>query len=494
MHLLGIDCGGTTTKVVLFAVDGTLVASAGRPIASLTPHPGWSERDAGALWLDTAALIREVLATSGVPASAIAAVACTGHGNGLYLTDDQGHPIRAAINSNDQRARNIVEAWRTDGTEARAMCQTAQRLWAAQPPPLLAWLRQHEPTTLARARWLFQCKDYLRFHLTSSAGADVTDSSGTSLLDVRAGQWSEDLLKCLGLSDMRHLLPPLLMPHSSAGAVTAAAAAQTGLIEGTPVAGGMFDIDACCLASGVLDESSVAMVAGTWGNCLSVSLQPVCDPAILMTSCFAIPGSYLLLEGSPTSAGNLDWALTTFQISSYAEAERLAISSPLRPDSPFFLPFLYGSHGTGAESACFLGLHSLTSTAQLISSVYESVAFALRHHFEKLAPFRTTSPRSVRLSGGAARSSFWSQLFADTLNLPVEIPDGKELGAKGAAMAAAISIGIYPGWAEAVAAMVTTSRTFLPRQEAVSLLDARFRRYQAILANSTTVWPHLSAD
>lgn len=490
-HLLGIDSGGTSTKAALFTLDGTLVGSAGRAVATSAPRAGWSERDADALWADTADSIREVLRASGIPAASIAALACTGHGNGLYLTDAEGRPARPAINSNDQRAQSIVDGWRRDGTEARAMAWTAQRLWAAQPPALLAWLRQHEPAALARAHRLLMCKDFIRLRLTGQTAAELTDASGASLLDVNNGQWSDELLRCLGLADCRDLLPALLQPHGLAGKVTAEAAAQTGLLEGTPVAGGMFDIDACCLASGVLDETVIAMVAGTWGNCLSVSPHPVADPAILMTSCFALLGRYLLLEGSPTSGGNLDWALANLNVSSYAEAERLAVGAPLRGDSPFFLPFLYGTHGSGAESACFLGLRSQTTTGALIGSVYEATAFAMRFHLEKLAPFRATMPRTLRLSGGAARSAFWSQVFADVMNVPVEIPDGDELGAKGAAMAAAIAIGLHADWPQAAQAMVSISRTHAPQPDAAALLDSRYQRYRAILTSLAPLWPHL---
>ncbi len=493
-HLLGIDCGGTTTKVVLFALDGSLVESAARPIITLTPHTGWSERDAGILWSDTAELIREVLKNSGVAPSAIAAVSCTGHGNGLYLVDAHGQPVRPAINSNDQRATTIVEEWRQSGTEARAMAWTAQRLWSAQPPALLAWLKLHEPAAFARAHRLLLCKDFIRLRLTGEAAAELTDASGTSLLDVTTGQWSDELLHCLGLADCRELLAPLLHSHDLAGKISAEASTQTGLPEGTPVAGGMFDIDACCLSSGVLDETSVAMVSGTWGNCLSVSPHPVADPAILMTSCFALPGLYLLLEGSPTSAGNLDWALEHLKVDSYAEAERLALSAPLREDSPFFLPFLYGTHGSGTESACFLGLRAHTSTGALIGAVYEATAFAMRFHYEKLAAFRSSAPSSLRLSGGAARSAFWSQLFADAMCLPVEIPAGDELGAKGAAMAGAIAVGLHAGWPQATKAMVSISRTHTPRADAASLLDSRYQRYCAILESLTPLWPHLGAS
>ena len=152
LYFLGIDNGGTLSKAALFDADGVEVASASRRIELIVVQPGWSERSATAMWLDSASAIREVLERSAIDPSDIAAIACTGHGNGLYLVDGNGIPVRNAINSTDGRAADIAARWQRDGTAAKALPLTAQCVWPAQPNALLAWLSEHEPQAIAGGR------------------------------------------------------------------------------------------------------------------------------------------------------------------------------------------------------------------------------------------------------------------------------------------------------------------------------------------------------
>ena len=137
-YFLGIDNGGTLSKAALFRADGVEVASAARKVEIIESRPSWSERSADAMWQDTAAAIRELLERTTIRPAAIVAIACTGHGNGLYLVDADGSPVRNAINSMDGRAADISARWKQDGTAARALPLTAQCVWPAQPNALLA--------------------------------------------------------------------------------------------------------------------------------------------------------------------------------------------------------------------------------------------------------------------------------------------------------------------------------------------------------------------
>jgi len=139
----------------------------------------------------------------------------------------------------------------------------------------------------------------------------------------------------------------MILPHP--------AAKQTGLKEGTPVAGGMFDIDACGLASGIVNESQLCMVGGTWGNNQYISETPVVDKDVFMTSCYSIPGYYLMLEGSATSASNLEWFVTQFfeaerdlakqkGKSVYVLCNELVAATKPQDPNVVFLPFLFGSN------------------------------------------------------------------------------------------------------------------------------------------------------
>lgn len=167
-YLLGIDNGGSISKAALFDLKGREIAVAYRKVNLVQSFPRWNERDANKMWMNTCEIIREVLSQSGINSRQVLSVACTGHGNGLYLVDDNGAPVRNAINSTDSRAQEYIENWRRTGIDRISLPLTAQSLWAGQPNALLAWLRDHEPETLAKARWVLMAKDFIRMKLTES--------------------------------------------------------------------------------------------------------------------------------------------------------------------------------------------------------------------------------------------------------------------------------------------------------------------------------------
>ena len=497
-YLLGTDNGCTMSKAALFTLDGHEVAVASRKTETLTPKPGHLERNVPEMWASTAAVIREVIAAAAIAPADVACVACAGHGNGLYLVNEAGEPVRDAIMSTDSRARDIVDEWLAAGVDKAVLPKTTQSIWPAQPNALLLWLKRHEPATLERARWVLMAKDYIRYQLTGEVAAELTDFSGTSLLDVPKMAYDDALLATFGIADLRRLLPPLIRSADIAGRVTAKAAAETGLAEGTPVAGGMFDIDAFGLAVGLTDESQLCMIAGTWGNNQYISQTPVVSHDVFMTSCYAIPGFYLMLEGSATSASNLEWFVTEFFGAEKALAEKrgksvydvcneLVAATKPEDSNIAFLPFLYGSNVGLDAKACFIGLNGWHTRGHVLRAIYEGVVFGHRTHIERLLNFRAM-PATIRLTGGAARSEAWVQIFADALQTPVEIPDGTELGALGAAIAAAVAAGCYASYEEAVGAMVRFARRQEPDRSRKGLYDAKFERYHQTIRALDSVW------
>jgi len=491
-YLLGIDNGSTMSKAALFAVSGEELAVASRKVELIEPRPGVSERDSEKMWQDTAEAVRDVLSQSGIDAAEIACVACTGYGNGLHLVDRDGNLLRNGINSTDSRGQSYVDQWLADGVDEKVLRKTTQCIWPGQPNALLAWLRDNEPEVMANAGWVLMCKDYVRFRLCGQIHAELTDLSGTSLMNVVTGEYDDEILELFGIADLRDLLPPLVKTSDLCGEVTAQAASETGLKEGTPVAGGMFDIDACALASGIVDERQMSLVAGTWGNNQYVATEPLIDKDLFMTSCYSIPGYYLMLEGSPTSASNLEWFVTEFFGAERGLAEQqgksvydvcnelVAATEPGDADI-VFLPFLYGTNVEGNVKSCLAGLEGWHRRGHVLRAIYEGIIFGHNTHLQRLLQFRD-APEVIRFSGGAGRSQEWVQMFSDCFQIPVEIPAGTELGALGAAIAAAVAVGCYSDYAEAVEAMTGIARRHEPDPGKRELYDAKYQRYKEVIA------------
>ena len=197
-------------------------------------------------------------------------------------------------------------------TALRAREKTLQNVIECQPAPLLAWLKENEPEAYANIKWVFEAKDYIRFMLTGEACAEETDYSGTSLMNLLTRDFDEELLRLWGLEEIKDCLPPLRHSFENCGRITAKAARASGLIEGTPVCGGMFDIDACAIAMDVSSPQKLCAITGTWSINEYISSVPVPADSSTLNSLFCIPGYYLIEESSPTSAGNLEWVIDNF--------------------------------------------------------------------------------------------------------------------------------------------------------------------------------------
>ena len=489
-YFIGVDNGGTMTKSAVFDAAGNQLAYSREKTPQTCPHPEWCDRDMDALWMATARCIQEAVKKAGISPADIASVGCTGHGKGLYLWGRDNRPTAPGIASTDHRAQTIVARWQTDGTARKARERTLQPVLDCQPAALLRWFRDNRPAAYENIRWIFEAKDYIRFRLTGEAYAEYTDYSGTSLLNLHTRQFDRELLRLFGIEEMWEALPPLKTSTDICGHITSEAAAVTGIPEGTPVCGGMFDIDACAIAMNVLAENRLCAITGTWSINEYISRTPVSSDGTTLNSLFCLPDYYLIEESSPTSAGNLDWALEHFMGDSkqaaqggeslYQMADRLVDGLPPADSCAVFVPFLYGSNESGVDHAAIAGLNHACGTADLLRAVFEGVVYSHRTHIERL---RKYNPRldCLRMAGGAARSDVWVQMFADGLGMPVEVINAEELGAKGAAIAAAIAAGVYRDFREAAEAMVTISATATPNPIRTAVYDQKYAYYRKLV-------------
>ncbi len=502
-YLLGIDNGGTVTKAAIYDTDGNEVAVAGLKSETLFPQPTHIERDMEALWAATVQVIGESIRKARIDPADIACIATTGHGNGLYLADRHGQPVGNGIISTDSRAGGIIRQWYQDGTFQRALPKTCQSVWAGQPVALLAWLRDQQPQTLERTRWIFMCKDFIRYRLTGEVFAELTDYSGTSLINVREARYDPQLLAALGLSGIAEKLPPLRQPAEICGRVTREAAEQTGLKAGTPVAGGLFDITSCAIATGITDPKKLCLIAGTWSINEYISPAPVVSPDLFMTSVYCMPGYWLIMEGSPTSASNLEWFVSQLMGAERRDAQAAGRSvyelcsemiAPIAAGESdvLFLPFLFGSNAGPNASSCFLGMRGWHTRAHLLRAVYEGVVFSHKTHVDRLMAHYRGRPEAARIAGGAAKSAVWVQMFADALQMPIEITASEELGAMGVAICAGVAAGLFSSFPQAVSRMVKTIKVIEPNPADRGVYEDKYGRYQEHIAALRGVWDRVS--
>lgn len=497
-YLMGIDNGGTFSKAAIFDENGQQISVASVPTVTITPKPGYTERDMEELWQVNAQAVKEAIEKSGINPADIAGVSFSGHGKGLYLVGKDGKPSYNGIISTDARAWAYVKKWKEDGTAKKIYEKTYQDILACQPVSLLAWLKDNCPEVMKNTKYVFAVKDYVRYRMTGEAYAEMSDFSGGNLVNLATGKYDRELMELFGIGEVFDCLPPLKNAADVCGYVTKEASELTLLPEGTPVSAGMFDVNACGIASGLSDGEKMCMIAGTWSINEFIAKEPVLNGTVALNSMFCIPGYYLVEESSPTSAGNMEWFIRNLMNYEKADAkanggsvyditnEWVASIEP-QDNNIIFLPFLNGSNEDALAKGTFIGLTAYHSKKHMLRAVYEGIVFSHLTHVKKLLRNREV-PESIRLSGGAANSDVWVQIFADALQIPIDVIEDKELGAQGAAIAAGIAAGIYKDYNDGIEKTVKITKTVHPRPEYKEIYEKKYQTYRRVIEGLSGVW------
>lgn len=466
-----------------FAENGQVVANAKRTNSFAAPRHRWAECDMESVWALVAECLREVTCTLPDGGTNVAAIGVSGNMGGAWLIEADGTPVRSAILWNDGRAADILTQWRArDLVEPifRASCNT---LAPGFTVPVLAWLDRHEPETVRRAEHLLFSKDWVRYRLTGELGTDESDASHMPGSVTDRG-YSDEILDLAGIPELTRLLVPVRGSGEVVGRVHRAAAAATGLREGTPVITGLADVTATLTGAGAIEPGCATVILGT--SCLNsvTTSAPVFAPHNVGLS-FLIPdGKWTRTLSNQTGTLALTWFWREFMAPvagpstpDFAAMERLASSSPLGANGLVFHPYLNSTGVTApvyepTARARFWGLGVDHTRADVLRAVYEGVILSIADCFEYLP----ASNLSVQLLGGGAHSSLWAQMLADALDRPVEVSSGEEFGARGVALLAGVSHGLWGSLPEAVAACRT------PEEHVVMPEPGRHEQYARILA------------
>jgi L-xylulokinase len=472
---IGIDCGGTVLKAGVYDQTGKEIGVSRRALTVLTHEPGWAERDMPLLWQACCAVIQDVLAKTAIDPASVGGVAISAQGKGLFLLDKQQQPLGYGILSSDQRALKQVREWMKDGIPQTLYPETRQTLWTGHPATLLRWVKDNEPERYAQIGAVQMGHDFLRTCLTGEVACEETNISESNLYNMEAGEYDAALLALLGIPEIMPALPKIVGSSEASGRVTEKAATETGLLAGTPVYGGLFDVVSTALCAGLQDENTLNAVMGTWSVTSGVTDHidhEQADPFVYGR--YAEAGKYIVHAASPTSAGNLEWFIKQWGITDYASINQEIASLPKAESNLFFVPFLYGSNAGSGMTAGFYGLQALHERRHMLQAVYEGVVFSHMTHLNFLRK-RFPNATRMRLTGGPARSAEWMQIFADVSGFELELPQIEETGCLGAALAAMVGGGAYPDFAAALDA-------FQPKQIVVKPDPSVYEKYQTKLA------------
>jgi xylulokinase len=462
--LFGIDVGTSATKGLAVDPNGTVLARAEAEYPLSTPRPGWSEQDPEDWWRATERVLDELTRAAGDPAG----IGLSGQMHGLVALDAKDEVIRPAILWNDQRTQaECEEIENTIGLE-RLIALTGNRALTGFTAPKLVWLRKNEPETYGRIARIALPKDYVRLRLTGEHASDVSDASGTLLLDVANRGWSHDVLDALKI-DPEWLPIVLESPHQSG---------QTK--HGTPVAAGAGDQAAGALGVGVDRPGPVSVALGTSGVVFAALQEFAADPqARVHAFCHAVPGAWHGMGVMLSAAGSLAWlrSVTDPGASFSALVDEAAAWEP-GVEGLTFLPYLAGErtpHADPDARGSFTGLSLRHDRGALVRAVLEGVAFGLRDALDLVRELGAAAPLA-RVSGGGAASDEWLRILASVLELPLQRMEVEEGAAYGAALLGAVAAGLFPDVPSAIGACVRPGATIDPVDAwVVPYADARDR-------------------
>lgn len=473
-YLLGVDLGTSGTKTVLFDVNGQAIASETIEYPLHQPQNGWAEQAPEDWWDAARNTIRSVIEQSGVDAADIKGLGISGQMHGLVLLDADGNVLREAILWCDGRTQDECdEITNTIGRE-RLIQITANPALTGFTAGKILWVRKHEPELWAKVRHILLPKDYVRFKLTGEYASEMSDASGTNLLDVPNRCWSKEILDALNIDD--NLMPRLTESSDVAGYITSEAAQVTGLIAGTPVAGGAGDNAAAAVGTGVVVEGKAFTTIGTSGVVFAHSDKVQIDPqGRVHTFCAAVPGAYTVMSCTLAAGLSLKWYRDTFcqaeidaakemDTDPYILMNQQAEKSPIGANRLIFLPYLMGERSPLLDSnarGAFIGLSAIHTRKDLLRAVMEGVTYSQRQNLDVLRQMHV-APETMLACGGGAKSPFWRKMMADVFNMPVKTVKNTEGPALGAAILAGVAAGIYKDIPSACAQVIRENEPLTP--------------------------------
>ena len=455
-YILAHDLGTTGNKATLFDAEGTLVASAFSAYETSHPYPTWAEQDPADWWRAVVETTRRLLGSGGIAAEEVAVVSFSGMMMGCLPVDAAGTPLRRCIIWADQRAVDQAAQLAEAVGPETVYAITGHRISPTYSGAKIMWVRDHEPEVFARTHKFLHVKDYIAHRMTGAFVTDRSDAGGMNLYHLEEGVWSARILDAIGLD--HRLLPEVHDSTDVIGTITSEAAAELGLVAGTPVVIGGGDGASAAVGAGAVVEGPAYNYIGSSSWISFASRRPILDPRQrIFNWAHMVPGMFLPCGTMQAAGGSYQWLRRQVCWYESREAERSrsdpydlmnqrAAESPPGANNLIFLPYLEGErspHWNPRARGGFIGLSVTHTRADMIRAVLEGISMNLR---TILQSFLDAGARidEVTLIGGGAKGGLWRQILADVYGRPVLRPRLlDEATSLGAAVAGGVGVGLF---------------------------------------------------
>ena len=479
MLYIGIDLGTSAAKLLLMDETGDIQNIVTKEYPLEFPQPGWSQQNPEDWVRAIEEGIPELL--KGSDASQVSGIGAGGQMHGLVVLDEEDNVIRPAILWNDGRTAEQVEYLNNEIGKEKLSGYTANIAFAGFTAPKLLWMKQEEPELFAKIAKIMLPKDYINYILSGVHCTDVSDASGMLLFDVKNKCWSREMLDICGVKECQ--MAKIFESYEPVGTILPEMAKKLGLPETVVIAAGAGDNAAAAVGTGTVGDGACNISLGTSGTIFISSETFGVDANNALHSFAHADGRYHLMGCMLSAASCNKWLMDDiFQTKDYAGEQLPITEDKLGINHVFFLPYLMGERSpindTNARGT-FIGMTMDTTRADLTQAVLEGVAFAIRDSFEVAKSLGIDIERS-NICGGGAKSPLWKRIFANVLNVKLDIVASEQGPGMGGAMLAMVADGTYPNVNAACEKLVHVVDTIEPEPELVARYEQRYQQFRSI--------------
>lgn len=450
--VVGIDIGTTSTKAVVFDAAGKVAghATVGYPLH--TPAPGVAEQDPNEIYAAVLGALSKAVRTAAFEPSRIRGVGFSAAMHSVIAVDEGGVPLTASITWADTRAAAWTEHILREKDGHAIYRRTGTPIHPMSPLVKLVWLRHDRPDLFRRAARFVGIKEYVFFRLFRQWVVDYSIASATGLFNLEQLDWDDGALKLAGITP-DHLSRPVPPTHHLEG-LDPVLAAEIGLPAGVPFVVGANDGVLSNLGVDAIGPGDVAVTIGTSGAMRAVVDKPRTDPRG-RTFCYLLTENHWVV-GGPVNNGGIAfrWVRDELAAAETETAKRLGIDPydvltriaervPCGSEGLIFHPYLTGERApwwNAAMRASFFGLAACHRKEHMVRAVLEGVIYSLFSILPAVEGLIGPT-RTIKATGGFARSGLWRQMMADVFNREVIVPESFESSCLGAAVVALYSLG-----------------------------------------------------
>jgi sugar (pentulose or hexulose) kinase len=487
--LLALDCGTQSLRALLFSRSGELLEKVKLEYEPyVSPHPGWAEQDAELYWRSLCSVVQALKARVPEAFGRIQGVGVTTQRDTLVFVDAEGTPLRPAILWLDtRRARSVyrpaLPLWGI--YRAVGMLEAIQK---GQKDGKATWVQQQQPELWARTAKVLQVSGFLNHRLTGQFTDSIASQIGHLPFDYKKMRWAKPGHLATKLFPVPlDKLPDLVPAGRPLGAITAAAAAATGLPEGLPVIACASDKGCESLGIGCVHDRMAAVSFGTTAT-VQTSSQRYFEPLAFMPPYpAAIPGHYNPEVEIFRGYWMISWFKREFAPLEVQEAEAQGIPPEVILDRHLkevpagamglvTLPHWSPNLKQPAAKGAMVGFGDVHTRGFVYRSVIEGLGYGLREGLEKIEKAGRMKVNWIGISGGATQSEEICQITADIFGRPLQAGETFETAGLGAAILVAFGTGLYPTVEASVSGMVRYGRLYTPRPGPAALYERLYER------------------